>query len=125
MEDTTDKIRPVVEIELDGTVYKLEYGMWAVSQLKALTGKNIIVEPINHEDPNHMTALLWAGLIKHHPELDGMIIDGKPNQQIVDGLRKVGNMLSIPRMLEIGALIAKAKKVASPKPSEKGTTPKN
>lgn len=64
-------VSPDIEIELGGKTRKLVFDMWAFCLVEETTGKNALNGEI-FENPGakDVVTLLWAGLQKHHRDLE-------------------------------------------------------
>jgi two-component sensor histidine kinase len=70
-------------------------------------------------NPEQLLYFLWAGLITYHEELDGDLVNGKPDQTLAAGLKKVGKMLTMDKMSYIGNVIREAFTNATKVPSSR------
>jgi len=105
---TENQALPGVIIELDGRQYELIYNLYAFYQLKTVANLNALKGEVDFMNPEQLLYFLWAGLITHHEELDGDLVNGKPDQALAAGLKKVGKMLTMDKMSYIGNVIREA-----------------
>lgn len=80
----------IVIFELGGRELKLQFDMYALFQLQALTGKNLLSNSEDVTSPQMIVGLLWAGCLRHQPEFDGYIGSNGPDKKVKDVIRKLG-----------------------------------
>lgn len=119
--ENLDKALSLVAMNIGDKSRILDFSWWAVSQLYLLKKVNILTDEVPVAQPDMTVALLWAALITHSPELDGLIAsDGTPSEKAQNGIAQVGKWMSITGLPEVvtkltAALTAAAKKEASEK----------
>lgn len=66
-----EQLEPSVPIKLRGNDYTLEYNNRAVKEIFAATGLNLLSDPLGPHltNPTTLSALIYWGLKKHHPDL--------------------------------------------------------
>jgi len=116
---TENQALPGVIIELDGRQYELIYNLYAFYQLKTVANLNALKGEVDFMNPEQLLYFLWAGLITYHEELDGDLVNGKPDQTLAAGLKKVGKMLTMDKMSYIGNVIREAFTNATKVPSSR------
>ncbi len=118
----TDKMNPVVAVTIGKLgEFKLEFNFWAIAQYKTLTGKNLLTGEIDARDATDLVAVLWAGLVTHHPEFDGYFIGGTPPAQVQKSLKALGSAIDpFVNLGEISAKIIEALTRSKHVPSEEG-----
>lgn len=96
-----NQARPEVKIELGGVLRRLHFGLYAFSQLEKLLGKNPITEKINLNSLNTQMYYVWAGLVENWTDLDGEIIDGKPDENVRNGLKQISKLVTPAKFKEV------------------------
>lgn len=99
---------PTVKVEIGGKEFILHYSIYAFAKLKKVAKINALKGEVDYQDPDHLLYFLWAGLISEHPELDGDMIDGKPDKALASALRQIGTALTIPSLNSIAARVKAA-----------------
>lgn len=90
-----EKVNPVRILHLNGKDYKFTLRMHGLSQFEKLTGKSLIVSNLNPSSTVQVIAAVWAGLLEHHPELDGFIdYNGRPEAKLQATLRQIEDWMS-------------------------------
>jgi hypothetical protein len=105
---TENQALPTVKIEIGGAEYSLLYSIYAFVKLQKVAGINALKGEVDFMDPSHLLYFLWAGIISHHEEFDGEMIDGRPDAKLAAALRTVGSMITISNMSRIGDSLRKA-----------------
>lgn len=75
----TFQLDPQVTLILKGTTYTLEFTNRSVKAILKACGFNVLKEGFNPEamgDPTILGAVLWGGLLTHHPDLTLDDVDG-------------------------------------------------
>lgn len=106
-ESSLDQAAPAAALEFDGSYRKIVYSLYSITQLKRLTGKNPFKGELDLADPEMVVYMIWAGLLHSMPELDGDVIDGKPDQKIRDAFKRIGSWLTLDKISEVSAVIGK------------------
>lgn len=102
---TENQALPSVKIEIGGQEYTLLYTLYAFAKLQKIGNINALKGDVDFGNPEHVLYFLWAGLISHHPELDGELIEGRPDKALSETLRKLGTYLTIEKLQELGAAV--------------------
>jgi hypothetical protein len=105
---TENQALPGVKVEIGGEEYTILFSLYAFAKLKKVIGINALKGEVDFYDPDHLLYFLWAGLITCHPDLDGELIEGRPDKQMQSALRKLGSQLTLDKMSKLGAAIRKA-----------------
>jgi hypothetical protein len=105
---TENQALPSVKIEINSKEYTLLYTLYAFAKLKKIGNLNALKGEVDFNDPEHVLYFLWSGLVSHHPELDGDLIDGKPDKNLAAALKDLGTYLTISKMNELGKAIREA-----------------
>lgn len=123
--ENEEKLDPSVYLDVLGQRKKLEYSFHAIKQFKRLTGKSLFKGfDYSNLEEDDFSALVWAGLIKHDPSLDGDVEGlGKPSEHVQEKLKEIDKSLDYQRMIEIMTLITKALGAAQPDPKAENTSP--
>ncbi len=93
-----DQAAPNATLEFEGKSSRLLLSMYAISQIKRVTGKNLLQGEMNLSDPEHITSLVWGGLLDSIPELDGEVVQGKPDENAQNGLKRVGRWFTLDKL---------------------------
>ena len=65
-----EKMNPAVELKLGDKTLKIVFDLWAFCLIEEQTGKNAINgEAFQNPSANDLVTLIWAGVQKHHQEL--------------------------------------------------------
>jgi hypothetical protein len=64
-----DPTLPDVKLEVDGEVYQLSYDFNAIVRAEQATGINLLNNVLGDIGAASLRGLLWAALLKDHPEL--------------------------------------------------------
>lgn len=113
---------PTVRIAIGEEEYSLCFTLLSFAKLKKVAKINALKGEIDFMDPEHLLYFLWAGLISNHPEFDGEVIDGKPDKSLAAGLRKLGTLLTLQNMGEIGKSVRAAFSIATSVPSDESSS---
>lgn len=109
-----EKAMSVMEVQLGGETRRVEYTLYSIARLKQLTGKNAMKGEVDTKEPDQLIAFAWAGLISHDKELDGGIVDGKPDEKLAGVLKEVGRWVSFERLHDIMNVFSTAFLLAMP-----------
>jgi hypothetical protein len=104
--------RPEVKLELGGILRRIHFGLYAFSQLEKLLGKNPITDKVNLNSLNTQIYYVWAGLVENWPELDGEIIDGRPDENVRNGLKQVSKLVTPAKFKDVMESVGTAYKNA-------------
>jgi len=99
---------PKVKIMIGGEEFVLTFTLYAFAKLKKLFGINALKGELDFYDPEQALYFLWAGLISEQPQFDGDLIDGRPDKQLAEALKKLGTALTISELFKLGASIKQA-----------------
>lgn len=114
-----EKFSPIVSLVLAGTTYSLEYNMHAIRQFEELTGKNLLGGEINSKSAKDIVAIVWAGLVSHHPELDGEFASGQRPESVRKALVFIGKCIDPHDNLdEVSSKVLEALTRSKHKPKE-------
>jgi len=116
--NTDSKALPSEAIELESRTFTVQFTMYSLLKFKRLTGKNILKGDLDSREPEDMIHFLWAGLLAHEPDLDGEVIDGKPDATLQKNLDRVAKMMTFDKFAEIGRVLNKAFLNAMPEVKE-------
>lgn len=105
---TENQALPTVKVEIGGKEYILHYSIYAFAKLKKVAKINALKGEVDYQDPDHLLYFLWAGLISEQPELDGELVDGKPDKNLETALRQLGTALTIVKLNKIADLVKSA-----------------
>lgn len=103
---------PDVKVELGGVLRRLHFGLHAFIQLEKLLGKNPITDKVNLNSLSTQMYYVWAGLIEYWPEIDGDVVEGRPDESIRNGLRQVSKLVTPSRFKDVMESVGTAYKNA-------------
>lgn len=92
---------PEVPFSLLGQDLKLVFSMYSMSQIKRLTGTNLLkASTMDLTDPEILVALVWGAMIEKQKKFDGNVHNGVPSTKVGEILENIGRELKGDKIKE-------------------------